>query len=204
MLLWALGPGLHAVTLSQLETFDTPTGWTSSAVNPNPPVVEANVGPLGFGDSALRITSSPGSSAGSKLIAFNNSDWTGDYSGQGIHTIEMDLRNVSSLAISARIALNGPGGWWVTPAQAVVPFASWDTFQFDLTTLVAADGANSTDAAATLANVTQARILHNNSPSFRGDTGLRTLRVDNIRAVPEPSSLLLLGIFSLFSRNRKR
>ncbi len=197
-----------AVSLHQLETFDSPTAWTSNPMNPNPPFIEANVGPLGFGDSALRITSSQGNDTdpipGSKLVAYNTSDWTGNYSDQGIHTIEMDLRNIANLSISARIAIDGPGGWWVTPDQLVAPRLGWDSFSFELTDLVPANGPDSTDAAATLAQVTQIRILHNTAPSFRGATGLRGLRVDNIRAVPEPSTLTFLGLSLVFLGIRKR
>ncbi|BCX47994.1 hypothetical protein HAHE_19020 [Haloferula helveola] len=193
----------HAVVLFQLETFDSPTNWTSGAQNPSPPVITFNTGPTGTGDSSLQITSSPGSGPGSRLIAYNEVDWAGDYLGAGIHALTMDLRNQSSISSYIRVAVNGPGGWFVTPAQELGRFSTWTSASFDLTPGSLIDVGGS-DAAATLGNVTEIRILHSTTDSFRGETGLRTLRVDNIQAVPEPSvGLLALGA-ALFSFRRRK
>lgn len=194
----------RAVVLFQLETFDSPTGWTvGKPTHPSPPSIQPDSGPLGTGDSSLRITSSPGSGPGSRLVALNQSDWTGDYLGAGISSLTMDLRNQSPNTSVIRVAVNGPGGWFVTEGEELEIFGIWTSVEYELTasSLISAGG---TDANATLAGVTEIRILHNPNPDFRGAGGQRTLLVDNIRAVPEPGSLLMLALGLVFLNCRKR
>jgi hypothetical protein len=193
----------QAVVLFQIETFDGPTEWTSGTQNPSPPTITSNTGPGGSGDSSLRITASPGSGPGSRLIAYNEGDWAGNYLGAGIHTLSMDLRNQSTITASMRVAVNGPGGWWVTEAAQLPRFSTWTPSSFDLrpSSLLNAGG---TDAALTLSNVTEIRILHSSVAGFRGETGQRTILVDNIQTVPEPSTtLLLLAATGCLFRRRK-
>ena len=44
------------VVLFQMETFDSPTGWTAGSPHPSPPSIQSDSDPLGTGDSSLRIT----------------------------------------------------------------------------------------------------------------------------------------------------
>ncbi|MGB1131319.1 MAG: hypothetical protein ACPG4K_14800, partial [Haloferula sp.] len=46
----------QGVVLFQLETFDQPTGWGAGNPHPSPPSIQADSGPEGTGDFALRIT----------------------------------------------------------------------------------------------------------------------------------------------------
>lgn len=191
------------VVLFQLESFDSPSAWSAGNPHPTPPVIRANAGPTGGGDSSLEISARPGSGAGSRLAAFERDLWTGDYLGAGVHQLTMDLRNDSLPESIIRLGLNGPGGWFVTEAVTLPRFSPWTPAAFDLQpgALLSAGG---TDATATLGEVTELRILHNPDVSFRGAEGQRLVFVDNIRAVPEPSTtaLLLLGLVFLRKRNR--
>lgn len=191
-----------AVSLNQLETFPTLNGWESGGPNPNPPSILADSGPLGPGDPALRITSNGGSGAGGKLIVFNQSAWAGDYLAEGIVAISASLRNSGSTLLSIRLAFDGPGGRFVTAISPVTAFSGWSSVLFDIrpAALISASG---TDAAATMAAVTEMRILHSSAVSYNGAQISSSLLVDNLHAVPEPcfaalcilaSPLLLLRV----------
>ena len=202
--LWVLsGASASAVLSSQFEDFSRPTTWTSGAVNPNPPLIVTDSGPEGDADSALMISSSFVSGAGSRLAAYDKVTWVGNFTQAGVNLLRMDLRNSSAVASTMRVAVHGPGGWWVTPGHEMSLFSPWQQVEFDLRaeSLLAADGGGL--AADTLASVDEIRILHSSTVSFRGGTGERSVFVDNIQAVPEPS-VMAWGLSWLFLLLRRR
>lgn len=191
-----------AITLGLSENFSAAHAWSSGAPSPNPPVVTADGGPLGAGDTALRVTSNGGNGAGGRLIVYNQTLWTGDYTAAGILSIAADIRNAGTATLSMRMALNGPGGWFVTSAAPITAFSGWLGQVFDVRPeiLVSAGG---TDAIATLAAVSELRILHSAAVDFRGAKISSSFLVDNVRAVPEPScffSVILAGIVLIFRK----
>ncbi len=192
-----------AISLNQLEQFSNLNGWTSGGPNPNPPSILADSGPLGVGDNALKITSNGGSGAGGKLIAFNQSTWNGDYVGSGILEIAASLRNGGATPLSIRLAFNGSGGWFVTAAAPISAFSGWSNVAFDVrpNSLINAGGTN---ASSTMLGVTELRILHSFTPTQIGAQVSSTLLVDNLRAVPEPSSAVFFAITPVFLLRRKR
>ncbi len=192
-----------AVTLGQTEDFSGIHGWDSGSPNPFPPQVVPDSGPLGAGDSALRITSNGGTGPGGRLIVFNETLWTGDYPAAGILAIAADLRNGGSTPLSIRLAVNGAGGWFVTSVAPVAAFSGWVNQVFDLrpSALTSAGGL---DAAATLSAVSELRVLHSAAVDFRGARVSSSLLLDNLRAVPEPSGVLIVALagFGCFFRKR--
>lgn len=190
MLAATLGSAEGAVTLGQVENFSGSHAWEVGAPSPLPPQVVADSGPLGTGDSALLLTANGSTGAGGRLIAFNETLWTGDYLSAGILSLAANLRNGGNSALAVRLALNGPGGWFVSGATDVPLFTGWVNGVFDLRpqALVSAGGSN---AAATLAAVSELRILHSDLPDFRGARVTGSLLIDNLTAVPEPSSAVL-------------
>jgi hypothetical protein len=188
-----------AVTLGQIETFSGTHDWNSGLPNPNPPALLADSGPLGTGDTALRVTSNGGSGAGGRLLVINESAWTGDYTGEGIVALAMHVRNGGTTPLSMRVALNGPGGWFVTAASPVAAFSGWNQLVFPIgaPSLVSSGG---TDAGLTLSGVTEIRILHNATVNHRGAQLSSSFQVDNIQAIPEasvPAWIALAGGFLL-------
>lgn len=192
-----------AVTLNQHESFSGLHQWTTGDSNPNPPVVQGDSGPAGTGDHALRVTANGSAEAGGRLLVFNDSTWTGDYPGQGITHLQVDLRNGGSTALQMRLAFNGPGGWFVTPAKTVTAFSGWNPLLFDIRpgSLVGAGGSN---ANTTLSAVTELRVIHSSTVSFRGAAVSGTFLLDNVRAVPEPECLVLTSLAGCLLARRKR
>ncbi len=192
-----------AVTLNQIEDFSGVHDWSGGIPNPNPPVVLPDSGPLGGGDNALRVTSNGGSGPGGKLLIFNTSTWTGNYTAAGITGIAADMRNTGTNTLSFRLAFNGPGGWFVTPASPVAAFTGWVRLEFDTrpSSLVNAEG---TDAAATMAAVSQMRILHSSAANFRGAQVSGSFLADNIEAIPEPSVWIIAAMAGIGTFFRKR
>jgi hypothetical protein len=192
-----------AVMLGLFETFSGTHDWTGGDPNPNPPVTVPDSGPLGGGDSSLRVTSNGGSGPGGKLVVFNNSLWTGNYNAAGITGIAADLRNTGANTLSFRLAFNGPGGWFVTPATHVAPFTGWVRREFEIRppSLV---GVGGSDAAATLAAVRELRIVHSSAADFRGAQMTGSFMVDGIQAIPEPSAWLFAAMAGIGTFFRKR
>jgi hypothetical protein len=192
-----------AVTLHQIQDFSGVHDWSGGIPNPNPPVVVPDAGPLGSGDSALRVTSNGGSGPGGKLLIFNTSSWTGNYTAAGITGITADMRNTGTNTLSFRLAFNGPGGWFVTPASPVAAFTGWVQLEFDIRpfSLLNLEGS---DAAATMAAVSQMRILHSSAVDFRGAQLSGSFLVDDIEAIPEPSAWMIAAMagFGTFFRKR--
>jgi hypothetical protein len=199
-----------AVFSSQVETFDAPTDWRIGRQNFGIPSINANFGPEGAGDFALLTSSSAGGGPTSRLIIFNEGDWAGNYSGSGVTGLSMDLRNTGQGDLFIRIAVNGPGGWFVTDGQAVDAGLGYANFLFDLRPVAfnparSNDPTLGTDIDATLADTTQIRILHSLADGdVRGEVGNATLRIDNITAVPEPAIPLILSLSLILFVKRKR
>lgn len=190
----------HAVALGQIDIFQSSgtANWTSGAANSNPPTLLLGHGPSGSGDHALAITSTGTSGAGSKLVAFNKTQWTGDYTAAGIRGISMDLHNVGNNPLNVRLAINGSGGKFsTTSAIALAAQSGWTsaTLSTEAGDWTAVSGG--TDIAATLAGITEVRLLSAAAPNWQGDTVAAELHVDNIRIVPEPTALGLLVIAAL-------
>lgn len=205
-LLIAIGSALSAsaaVSLHQHESFQGFHDWDSGSQNPNPPAVLADSGPGGNGDASLKVTANGSSVAGGRLVVYSQSDWTGAFVSQNITSLAIHIRNGGSTPLAMRLAFNGPGGWFVTPSQAVAPFSGWNALLFDIrpTALLASGGSN---AGQTMAGVTETRVLHSNTTDFRGARISSSFLMDNVRAIPEPqiASIATLAGFLLIRRQR--
>lgn len=195
-------PHAHAlITTSSLDDFSTSTGgWKIGNAGIQPTRIAA-AGPdsqIGY----LSHLSDGGSANGKWLMWSDDGKWQGDYFSAGVTGISL-WANVSagSSPVSMRIAFDGPGGWFASSAQIVG--AGWNNYAF---TLAAANftyisGSGGTGSFSnTLAGVTRFEILAGGgSVSYRGNgdivqagTSVNTVLIDNIGAVPEPSTYALL------------
>ena len=193
---------VYGVTPDQHDDFGdlTTQGWSHGFGSSNPPVNVNTGGPAGAGDAFLSIAASGTAGSGSRLIAFNRVQWTGDYLSAGVRGIVADVNNFSSTAMNLRVAFKGPGGGFASnDAVELASNSGWQSIDFSLAETafspVSINGAMGTDFTATLGDVAELRLLSSGSPSWRGDVIDAELGADNLRAVvPEPSMLGLLAI----------
>jgi hypothetical protein len=182
-----------AIEPGQWDNFQdgTTQGWGSGAPNPNPPVVVQDGGPDEEGDAYLLVSANGGVGAGSMLITFNNSQWTGDYVSAGVTVISMHMNNFSDETLYMRIAVQGAGGnFWSGEPVILSPQSGWQIVQFSL---LPDDLTGGTDANATLSNITQFRILHSVSGAYIGDIVDAELGIDNITAAENPLPVELVS-----------
>jgi hypothetical protein len=172
------------VTLGQLDDFQrgTTEGWGSGPINPNPPVNVPDVGPAGAGDHSLQITSTGVIGPGSRFVAFNTTQWSGDFTTAGVERITLDVNNVGAVALNMRVALEGAGGRFVSTLS--VPVSSGSGWQSIELSLLAGDlsSAGGLDVNATLSAVTQLRVISALNPTFQGDIIAAQGLIDNLVA----------------------
>ena len=199
-----------AVILGQIDDFQdgTTQGWTSGPINPNPPINVPDVGPAGPGDDSLQITSVGGIGPGSRFVAFNGTQWAGDYPSAGVDMIVLDVNNVGAVTLNLRVALDGAGGRFVTTASVpIFAVSGWQTVGLSIAPadLTSAGGLG---VNATLAAVTQLRVISAVNPTFQGDPIVAQGQVDNVIAVPEPAESVLLvsglALLALLQRRRAK
>jgi hypothetical protein len=178
----------QAIELGQIDDFQDQTtmNWAHGIANAHAPRVVADQGPEGTGDHALAVSSSGGFGAGSMIVMFNRSQWTGDFLEAGVTAISFHLRHVSGPNASVRVALQGPGGRFATTSAIQVDSGTgWDHHTIDITpenlTGVGATGT----AEQTLAAVNEMRLLSATNPSWTGDPVEMELHFDNILALGE-------------------
>jgi PEP-CTERM motif len=216
ILLAVAGNASAQIVLGQVDDFQAGTvmGWQEGGVSPNPPTNVANGGPGGAGDRFLQNISAGGSGAGSRMIMFNLAQWTGNYTAAGVNRITAQMANLGTKALHMRIAVRGGPGQTefgsIGDQVLDVDGGIWHNVSFDLTNTALANISGPDSLAATLASITELRILSAAAgPAFDGDSVAATLGADNIMsvAVPEPSSLFLFGtaaFSALVGSTRKR
>jgi hypothetical protein len=187
-LLLVMFTGTHAQTLGQTDTFQDGTlnSWSSGAPDPTPPFNISTGGPQGSNDRYVRITSSGGSGAGSKLVINNTNQWKGNYISAGIGNINVFLKNEGSSVLQMRIAILSGSSSCSSVNPVSVPVGSgWITVNFPLSASALTGGTVNT----ILANVTEVRLLHRSTPGTTGDPIAAQLGVDNITATSSPTNV---------------
>lgn len=201
------------VVAGQRDTFQNGTtqGWiVGDPSHPAPPFNVATGGPAGADDNYLRLTAIGGAGAppspGSRLAAFNTTQWTGNYFTGRVAGISMDVRNFGPSSVSLRLlfaanfGMMGPADVaFSTDAVTLAAGSDWTSVFFP----IVGPGALSTligTAAGALSSAQELRIFHNPSPIFTGPPNSSppveaVVGIDNIAAVaiPEPSTVVLLG-----------
>ena len=198
--------GVQVDLLGPADDFQegTTENWIQHPVDPNfQPLHIPNGGPNGVGDGFMRLNSTGIGREASRLVARNESQWTGDFT--GLEAIEADVTNLGSSLLTLRIAIQGPNSdWWAssTDADHEIPVgADWDTIRFSLDPddfVLIAGGPNDNINDA-LANVVETRLVNSVLPEFRGDTIAAALGVDNIRALVDSTLTSGNGIYGLTS-----
>jgi len=221
-----IGTASAVISLASHDTFAADVeNWQEGNPSPNPPTHSAN--PSWDGNPGYLINTSDGSGQGGRFVMWNDdAEWTGDYTGAGVTSLGMWIDNRSgsiaggNTAIPVRVALNGPGGWFMSDSIVVsddiVGTNEWQKISFDIgVSDMSYVGGGSNDYSATMADVSHFEILVNASGStsiggggiIRGDNVIADLRFDDIRAegIPEPTTfgLSLLGALVALGRRKR-
>lgn len=210
----ALTGWAQAVVPGQIDNFQDGTvqGWANGDVPPTPPVLNvATGGPGGAGDRFMQISSIGGTGPGGRLTVFNRDQWLGNYVGQGITAVEMDLNNFSDVAVSIRLGFKqavGPGSpGYVSPAFVLPAGSGWQhvVFSIDMATMIAIGSPDNFNSFFS-GNFGEVRIINSVNPDLNGDPIVAQLGIDNIHAVPEPATFALatLGLVGLHIVRRFR
>lgn len=213
-----------AITSGQVDDFQDGTvqGWGPGFANVA--FNTADAGPQGNGDNALLIWSdsdnNPSTRTGSRSVGINTTQWTGNWSGEGVTAIAFEARNANNFDITLWLGIAGPdasvgsagtGDTYISLASATLPAGSaWQSISIPVTASdfqLATNHSAAGNIVAALSDVQQFRIFHNagSSNNFIGDQIAAQFYLDNIRAVPEPSTAILsvLGLFTgLTGRSR--
>lgn len=189
--------GFTQATLNQVDDFEdyTPKNWTkSSSTLPNQNITTG--GPLGLNDNFLRVQSP----ASGQLVTFNKAQWQGDYykndTSSRIKFISMDVRNSGTNIIFLRLAFTNDNWTGTDPifcstnAIAVIPGEGWKTINFPIIENAMTNISTQQGYSSVFNNVTELRILHNDSPAWDSDPIEATLDIDNIMG----RSTALLGV----------
>ena len=195
-----------AANLGQKDDFEaTLGGWQVGSASPGgSPTLQTTGGPSGAGDGYMRLNSTGGIGALSKLVVFNQGSWSGPYTSFG--AISMDLANLGQTTVQMRIALTDTtGGVFIYEDPIVLPpDGQWRDALFVLDPENFTNGAN---FATGRTSIREIRILHSASPgSIVGDTFAATVGVDNIEAVviPEPGTAFMLALAAVAMLGRRR
>jgi len=210
----------YCIGIGLTDTFQdgTTNNWFAGGLGlgvfpPTPPQNVATGGPAGAGDRFLKITadSPTPDTPGSRIVALNVMQWSGNYLASGVSEIAMDLKNLGNTDLTIRLLFENPQGAPPTD-EAVTTFgqflpvgSDWThvVFQISPSTLTPILGS----ATTVLSNTTLLRIIDSPTPTDAVSI-LGTLGVDNITAssVPEPNTLLLsaIGLVALACVYRQR
>ena len=191
-------PSAQAIVFGQLDDFENGTtmGWANGV--PGYVMNIADGGPGGAGDNYLQLTSD-GVGQGGRLTTFNLQQWLGNYIAQGVTRIELDLRNFGSTPLSIRLAwksentATAPG--YLSAPMVLAVGSGWQHFSISLApgSLIAVGGPAAHNIFFST-GIGDARIINATGTSnLNGDFITGQVGIDNIRAVPEPASVAMLG-----------
>lgn len=178
------------VVAGQIDTFDSDVmGWTSSFGTPTSSWIPGG-GPGGASDPYMQIRSSGASSgSGSRLGGWNGSQWSGDFYGQGVSAIRMDIAGFEGDATELRLMFisNSGSTYASTLTQAVASDGVWRTYTFDISESAMTLVGGSVGYEGSFGDIWRMWIRHQpgppassgGAPAYPGRIG-----VDNIRAVP--------------------
>jgi hypothetical protein len=208
VVLFALSRAGASPTLGQVDTFGdgTTDGWQTGRAGQ--PQNIASGGPAGAGDAFLEMISTGTGGPGSKPVILNRAQWAGNYLATGITEVDMDLKNLGTTPLSMRWVvqpqIGASSGYSSTSGFALPADGAWHhaAFLIDSTHLTPVDGPP--PLSTVLANVQEARIVSSVSPDTGGDTIAATIGVDNVRAVPEPAAVALIGLITPLLLRRTR
>lgn len=183
LVLFGLSSAFAQVNLGQVDDFENGTtqNWIDGG-STVPPVNISTGGPTGANDNFLSDPSLGGGGEGSKMVMFNEQQWAGNYSSEGIISIKFFARAQTN-TLNLRIAFDGAGGRICTINSVVIPAGgNWQQYTIPIAASDFTTVAGGSNVAQTLSDVSTMRILSNTNPSWQGESIVATLQIDNIEA----------------------
>ncbi|HMJ05503.1 MAG TPA: hypothetical protein VK474_04540 [Chthoniobacterales bacterium] len=190
---------VSAIGLGQVDDFENGAvlGWANGVPGH---LLNINTGgPAGVGDNYLQLISD-GVGQGGRLTMFNLQQWLGNYIAQGVNRIELDLINQGPTNLSLRLAFksqnqpNVPG--YLSPAMLLAPGSGWQHFSIAITAANLIAIGNPPPAAFNSFFTTgpgDVRLINEvGAADLNGDFIVAQVGIDNIRAVPEPTTIALV------------
>src|SRR5947209_3519110 len=90
-----------ALIVGQKDNFQTTSGnWANGGGAADP--FTTTGGPGGATDRFLQISSRGGTGAGSKMVTYNRTQWTGNFTSAKITGVEMDLKDFGTQPLTMR------------------------------------------------------------------------------------------------------
>jgi hypothetical protein len=189
----SVAPCAWGVTLGQIDDFEN--GLLGNWFGDFPSVSNVTTGgPAGIDNNFLQIAANGAQGPGSRLVAYNTTQWTGNYNAAQITSIAMDARNLGENAIHLRFAF-GDGSaittWFASTDPVILsPGSAWQPVSFSLSSMTRISGTATLETSLT--NVQSIRILSSvdlpqvGGGGARGDAIFSTLGVDNLAAAGNP------------------
>jgi hypothetical protein len=211
----AVAGSAHAIVNGQLNDFQdgTTQNWANGGAAP--PITNiATGGPAGANDRFIEVTAIGGKGPGNHLTTFNRNTWLGDYIGQGITAIEVDLENLGKVTLSIRLAFRAsaadeqPG--YLSAPIILAPGSGWQHAVFSIDSMSLTPIDNPADFNTFFSNnFGEIRFINEaGDADLEGDPVVAQLGIDNIHAVPEPNAAVLTSVGGLLAviaaRRRKR
>jgi hypothetical protein len=210
---FALAGSANAILPGQIDNFEDNSlqNWSNGGAFEVPPVLNIDTGgPAGAGDNFMQVTSD-GSGPGQFLTVFNRSQWLGDYIGLGVTAIELDLKNLGATDLTIRLGFKENAGFgasgFLSAPFSLLANSGWQHAVFFINTgSMTAIGAPADFNSFFANNFAEMRIINEvGNTNLTGDAVAGQMGIDNIHAVPEPRTVLLVvaGI-SLFAVSRRK
>jgi len=197
--LLVLADPAHAIDFGQVDNFQdgTTMDWINGGGSP---VLNIDTGgPAGAGDRYLQISSTGSIEPGGRLTVLNLIQWVGNYIAAGVTAIEIDLRNEGAVDLSIRLAFKESFGFG-TPGYLSQPMilpagSGWLHFFISLapSDLIPVGGPAPYATFFSNGNGEMRIINAVGTGNLNGEPIAAQLGIDNIRAVPEPTTTAFLG-----------
>jgi len=209
-LVCVVGPAGANIVAGQVDTFDADTmGWNNT-FGQTTTFWSNSGGPGGAADPYMTIqTNGSPSGPGSRLGSWNGVQWAGDYSGQGITTVQVDMAGFVGPGADIRLFfLSNSGSQFTTIESQFVPTDGvWRTYTFDISEAAMVRTGGTPDYAVSFIDIGRMHLRH--QPGEPGGLGIPPaydgrIGVDNIRAIPATPAAGVLAMALLGCSSRRR
>lgn len=189
----------HAISLSSMNDFEDGSlqNWAGGSAPTNVSGGQAS-------NNALEISAS-----GGNLATFSSSaEWTGNYTAAGVTGIKAWFKNTGSNPLGIRLVLFSASNQsirWTSSTALVLSGSDWVEHTFSISQANLTSVGASAPFGGSLSSITRMMFRHDpTGPSSNGSAVTGSMRIDNIQAVPEPASIVVLTTAMLGLLRRRR